>query len=344
MTVTPPPAVSPTPRRIRGQGWLVVPGLMAALPALVATGLRVLPPGSERLAKAASFIPYGLLFWVPATLLLGVATLRALRHRTPGRPSLAALSLLSIAGLAATMVWHAPAFVADSGRAATKPLTIVSLNVARTAKPEAVARAAHGADVVVLVEAYVTWASSLPASFRAEFPYRAPVDAATSDRMNADVVIFSRHPIATSEPLPKSSFQQWSAVVRTPQLGPVRVVGVHPCNPYCRQGLWVDEAGRLRAWLADHQKAMQMIIAGDFNAVDDHLTMQGLYADGYRSAADLAGAGFVRTWPADRRFPPVIAIDHVLLTPGLTATGFDTFDVPGTDHLGIRTEIARVAT
>ena len=81
-------------------------------------------------------------------------------------------------------------------------------------------------------------------------------------------------------------------------------------------------------------------MAGDFNAVDDHGPMRDLYADGWRSAADLAGAGFVRTYPADRRFPPLIGIDHILLDDRLTATEFTTFDVPGTDHLGVRAVIA----
>ena len=57
-------------------------------------------------------------------------------------------------------------------------------------------------------------------------------------------------------------------------------------------------------WLDERDRSIPTVVAGDFNAVDDHHTMQALYADGFRSAAHLAGAGFVRTWPADRRFPP----------------------------------------
>ena len=68
--------------------------------------------------------------------------------------------------------------------------------------------------------------------------------------------------------------------------------------------------------------------------------MRELYADGWRSAADLAGAGYVRTYPADRRIPPLIGIDHILVNDRLTATSFSTFDVPGTDHRGVRADIA----
>ncbi len=312
---------------------------MAAAPALLATGLRVLQPGSERLAKLASFIPYGLVFWLPALILLALAAIRAWRRGASGRAALGALSLACAAGLAATVAWQAPAFIPDGRPATTDPVTVISLNVAQSADPAATARAASGADVVVFAEAHRRWVNSLPRSFRAEFRYLAPADGSGGER-DADTVVFSRYPIVSAQALPPSNFQQWSAVVRLPQLGPVRVVAVHPCNPYCRPGLWMQDAAQLRAWLAARSDGMPVIVAGDFNAVDDHRTMRALYDDGFRSAADLAGAGFVRTWPANTRVPPMIGIDHVLVDDRLTASAFETFGVPGTDHLGVRAVIA----
>ena len=82
------------------------------------------------------------------------------------------------------------------------------------------------------------------------------------------------------------------------------------------------------------------MVAGDFNAVDDHGPMRDLYADGWRSAAELAGAGYVGTYPANERIPPLIGSDHILVNDRLAATAFRTFDVPGTDHLGVRAVIA----
>ncbi len=102
----------------------------------------------------------------------------------------------------------------------------------------------------------------------------------------------------------------------------------------------MKEAADLRDWLAARDRSVDTVVAGDFNAVDDHLTMRALYDDGWRSAANLAGVGFVRTWPANRRIPPMIGIDHVLVDGRLTATAFSTFEVPGTDHLGVRAVIA----
>ena len=194
---------------------LVVLGLLSMIPASVATGLRIVPPTDELPALLASFIPYGLLFWLPSALFLTIAAVRARRSRTFSRVSLLLLALVTTAGL---------------------------------------------------------------------------------------------------------------------------LVSVHPCNPYCGPGLWPAEHTELRNWM-DRQDDLATVVAGDFNAVDDHGPMRALYADGWRSAAHLAGAGFIRTYPANRRFPPLIGIDHVLLNNKLTAISFETFDVPGTDHLGVRAVI-----
>ncbi len=323
-------------RSPRGQVALATLGTLAALPAGFATALRVMPPSAERWAKAASFIPYGLVFWLPALLLLGIAALRAWRHHSSGRLTLSVLSLVSAAGLVATVAWQAPAFIADRRPVVTASLTVISLNVARTADPDAVARAVDGADVVVFVEAAREWVLSLPPSLHRALPYQAPGDR----DLDGGTVILSRYPLGTTQVLPDRSFHQRSVVVETPQVGPLRVVGVHPCNPYCPAGLWVKEAADLRDWLAARDRSVATVVAGDFNAVDDHLTMRALYDDGWRSAANLAGVGFVRTWPANRRIPPMIGIDHVLVDGRLTATAFSTFEVPGTDHLGVRAVIA----
>lgn len=322
--------------RVRaGQGMLVVLGLLSMIPASVATGLRIVPPSDELPALLASFIPYGLLFWLPSALFLTIAAVRARRSRTFSRVSLLLLALVTTAGLLVSVVWEVPAFVPNSGPVTTDPVTVISLNVRHGgADPELTAAQATTADVAMFVEATPEWVQSLPEKFRHQFRYAvgAPL------QYDSGSVIFSRYPITSSEALPTSSFQQWSATVNTPQLGLVRVVSVHPCNPYCGPGLWPAEHTELRNWM-DRQDDLATVVAGDFNAVDDHGPMRALYADGWRSAAHLAGAGFIRTYPANRRFPPLIGIDHVLLNNKLTAISFETFDVPGTDHLGVRAVI-----
>jgi len=324
-------------RHVRpGQGWLVALGLLALVPALVATALRVVPPADDGPALLASFIPYGLMIWLPALVLLGAAAIRARRSSAFARISLWLLALTCLVGVLATVAWRAPDFIPDQRPVTTDPLTIASLNVrAGAAATTDVVDQTSGADVVTFVEAPPDWVNALPLQFREAFPYAvgAPLQSTSGS------IIFSRYPITSSEALPTSSFQQWSAMVNTPQLGPLRVVAVHPCNPFCGPGLWTAEHTELRHWLA-RQDDTPTVVAGDFNAVDDHAPMRDLYADGWCSAADLAGAGYVRTYPADQRIPPLIGIDHILLNDRLTATAFSTFEVPGTDHLGVRAIIA----
>jgi len=324
-------------RHVRaGQGWLVTLGLLALVPALVATVLRVAPPVDDGPALLASFIPYGLVFWLPALLLIGVAAVRGRRSGAFARISLLLLTLFALVGLLTALVWQGPAFVSDRRPVTTDPLRVASLNVrAGSADLNEVVDQTAGADVVTFVEAPPDWVDALPLDFREAFPYAvgAPLQSTSGS------IVFSRYPITSSEALPTSSFQQWSAVVDTPQLGPLRVVAVHPCNPFCGPGLWTAEHTELRHWLA-RQDDTPTVVAGDFNAVDDHGPMRDLYADGWRSAADLAGAGYVRTYPADQRIPPLIGIDHMIVNDRLTATAFSTFDVPGTDHLGVRAVIA----
>ena len=53
------------------------------------------------------------------------------------------------------------------------------------------------------------------------------------------------------------------------------------------------------------------ILAGDFNASLDHAAMRRFLSRGYADAADSAGQGLIPTWPANKRLPPLITIDHV---------------------------------
>ena len=77
-----------------------------------------------------------------------------------------------------------------------------------------------------------------------------------------------------------------------------------------------------------------MVIAGDFNAIDDHGPLQALRLDGLKSATDIVGAGWMPTYPARRLLPLLLPIDHVMINSRLTATSIRTVRIAGTDHLG----------
>jgi endonuclease/exonuclease/phosphatase (EEP) superfamily protein YafD len=125
--------------------------------------------------------------------------------------------------------------------------------------------------------------------------------------------------------------------VATPS-GNLTFVAVHLLPPYpypARE--WLAETARLRDFLADIPGSA--LVAGDFNATVDHVQFRRLLTDGYADATRQAGAGYPATYPTDRRFGPLIGIDHVL-TRGATATAARTVTLPGSDHRGLLVRVA----
>jgi len=326
------PAWDTSPQPRRGQSVLVVLAMCLLVPAVTATVLRVFPPTDDTPALAASFIPYGLLGYLGALVPVVVALVHA---RCRG---VLIVVLLLVLGLsAAHLAWLGPLFVRDDRTVSTPTITVLSLNVFRgEADPRAIAAAAQRVDAVILVETTPEWLRSLkPLGWDERFPY-ALGDPADGDFNTA---VYSRFPLSGSALIGPAVFHQWLTTVEAPGVGTIRLAAVHPCNPYCGGNQWQSEHAALRAVLRPHLDE-PMIVAGDFNAVDDHGPMLQLRSDGLRSATDLAGAGWLPTYPANRAIPPLLPIDHVLLSRRLTATSVHRIRVAGTDHLGLVATIA----
>jgi endonuclease/exonuclease/phosphatase (EEP) superfamily protein YafD len=113
---------------------------------------------------------------------------------------------------------------------------------------------------------------------------------------------------------------------------------VHPVAPIMgRQGHWHRDLGRLREAMTAAQADGPQIVAGDFNASRDHRPFREILAAGFADSADIARRrpwpGF--TWPADRRWPPLMRLDHILVSPGITVSETRTVKIPGTDHRAV---------
>lgn len=327
-----PPAWDSPPQHRAGQAALVGSAALVLVPALVLTGMRVFPPVADAPALLASFIPYALVGYLVALVCLVVAAVRARR-----RTALGVAALLVLGPVAAHLAWLGPVFVPDGRPVTTPTFTVLSVNIYKgLAEPEALVARAAGADVVVLVE-------TTPAALRAldgsgwdeRFPYAVGV---VGDDVS-DTAVFSRFPILSASLTGPPSFQQWLTTLDVTGIGPVRLVAAHPCNPYCGSSRWAFEHAALRTLVLPHLDEA-LVVAGDFNAVDDHGPLQTLRSDGLRSATDLTGAGWLPTFPAGRALPPLIPIDHVLVSRRLTATSVERVEVPGTDHLGLLTTLA----
>ena len=121
---------------------------MLALPAGATTVLRVVPPRDDATALLASFVPYGVVGYLLALVILLIALIRARRRRL-----LAILSRLVAALTALHLSWLGPFFVADGRPAADATFTVLTLNLYNgAADPAQVREQAAQVDVVVLVE------------------------------------------------------------------------------------------------------------------------------------------------------------------------------------------------
>lgn len=319
----------PEPRRF--QALWVGTGLLAVILGLAAASLYLVPPTDDTTAMSASFIPYGLPVDLIAVIFFGIALVRARR-----RLAVAALTLISAVLLVLQVIWIAPQFVANPRPATSPPFTMISLNMKWGEANVAQLRAeAQHADLVVLVEVTPTAFDSVRSQLGYRFPYTVPNRMTTGNQS----MIFSRYPLTDPRPLPATN-QEWTATTTMPGIGRLNVIAAHPCNPLCVGQKWSREHAALLQRAEQLDNAPE-IIAGDFNAIDDHGPMRAMYAHGFTSAADITGAGWMPTFPSDRRlYPPLLGIDHVLVNSRLTALSINTFRIEGTDHLGLITRLA----
>ena len=151
--------------------------------------------------------------------------------------------------------------------------------------------------------------------------------------------IYSRYPLTDTAELPGLQHSNLRATIRPPGSGPVAVYALHPLPPYPEPAWrWAAELEKIGAILAEEEQPL--IIGADFNSTYDHERYRRLLSTGGRDgvalvdAAEYLGSGIVPTFPADRWFPAVLAIDRIL-TRGAIPLSFVRVDLPGSDHHGV---------
>lgn len=149
--------------------------------------------------------------------------------------------------------------------------------------------------------------------------------------------LYSRHPL---QPLtgvvPRAGRNMPAARLSLPG-APVEIVDVHPHPPV---GPAVATWQQALDTLPPASEDTVRILAGDFNATLDHAPLRRVLARGYKDAADQVGAGLIATWPANRRVPPLITIDHVLVDQRVGVRDVSVHTVPGTDHRAVFADLA----
>lgn len=290
----------------------------------------------QLLAMATSFAPYGWVCWLVAVL-VGLASTRRRLVVLPLVVGLAVHSFLLLPYLPG-----APSAVA--GQRATVGVLELNLRfgLANTDKLAAEIDRRRP-DVVVLAEVTDSTLKALNTkAWRTRMPYRlgtadADADPATGYGGAGGTMVLSRFALTDLGRAQDTAFTNIAARVAMPE-HPFVIVGAHPANPEHGLSRWLQD-GQSLAQLASAHTGEPMVVAGDLNATAEHLTLRELKARA--GLTDTAtGRGWHPTFPADTWYPPLIQIDHVLVSSAFTPTGLDTFTVPGADHRGLMVQLA----
>lgn len=121
----------------------------------------------------------------------------------------------------------------------------------------------------------------------------------------------------------------------------VRIYDVHTNAPFGAPGAprWERQMAAIRrSAAAEHGP---LVVAGDFNAAYGHRPFRDLLDAGLRDAHVERGRGWATTWPRDlRAVPPLVRIDHVLVSRQLAVVGIGEGIGRGSDHRPLIADLA----
>jgi endonuclease/exonuclease/phosphatase (EEP) superfamily protein YafD len=198
------------------------------------------------------------------------------------------------------------------------------------------------ADVLVLPEFTRAWARCIEPGFVGDYPHRWLGDAKRHDvpYEGFRLAIWSRLP-----PAGEPEYHHLSGVnsqVRVPLRHGDRtfaVYGIHPRKPFpfgVYRGSFKDRS-ELLAWL--RRETLPCVVAGDFNATPRSAFVARLRALGLSNASETVLGRAPHTWPMDRAYPALVAIDHVMHSDALVATDFRGLPAPPSDHAAVCAEL-----
>ncbi|WP_324194465.1 endonuclease/exonuclease/phosphatase family protein [Nocardia blacklockiae] len=304
-------------------GVQVLAGL-ATFAGAVGVGLHFSSSWARVLVLAASGAPY-----LMVGAVVGVVGFAAVRNRVG-----AAVAIVVVAAALWTL---APLYAGRSSAADGPGVTVLQSNLLFDgADPAALVEQVRARNVTVLTVDELTPAA-VEALGRAGLDELLPHRFLSPGRTATGTGIWSAHPLSETVEYDGFVLNQLSATAAVPGVGPVTVYAFHPVPPIFGTRQWGDELARLRAIL-DRAPDRPAIVGGDFNATYDHAQFRALLTGRFHDAAEQSGAGYLATYPTDKRWPPLIGIDHILVAGG-RAGGVDTVSLPGADH---RALVARI--
>jgi len=210
-------------------------------------------------------------------------------------------------------------------------LTVLSANVLfGRADPEHIAELAQGVDVVAIQENTPRFDGALHTVLGTDFPHQL----GTSTEDASGTMLWSRTPLE----LVGFGDTRFTSVVATTSVRGVQwtVANVHPSPPQPGSRQWASDAQWVRDLVVPHLTE-RLVVVGNFNAIEEHVTMRRLVSAGLRNAmhghvSDRAPA-WQPSWPTDRTWvPPLIRIDHALHSDPVQAWRPRYVAVRGSDH------------
>jgi endonuclease/exonuclease/phosphatase (EEP) superfamily protein YafD len=303
-------------------------GVLYLFPELQAT--------SRAIALASSFIPYALIPWALATLIVLASS------RGSGR----LLTLLPLAGLLAQAMVLLPYFSTDyaapTGTNSTLRVMTLNMHYGQADTAQLLAEVERDRpDVLVLTE-FTTQSAAILTNPRwtAQLPYHLGTTGRSSSQRNfgdpAGTQVLSRTPI-TELARATGTFDTNLAVAVDANGHQLVLIAAHPVNAV-RGDLdgWLSE-GKILSSFASGFSDQPLVIAGDLNAVPEHLTVRNLLT---QNRLHESVQGWQPTYPADRLMP-LITIDHVLASEQFRTISVRRFAISNTDHLGSVVELAQ---
>jgi endonuclease/exonuclease/phosphatase (EEP) superfamily protein YafD len=304
-----------------------VAGLSVLVAALLLGAVAV--GGEQNIAVALLAALAG---WVPVLLVVGLGAAAMGRAR--------ALLVASGVLLVVSLLWQQP-FPANVWKGAEAAggrtdVTVLALNMkfghADPAQLLAQVQRTRP-DVVVLTELTLDAAADLRAGgLDRLLPY-----SQAEGRFDASGTgVWSRYPLGSPRELAGTRYVGIQATL-TIAGRPVALTAVHPSAP-TEIAQWTADYARITAAVQRSiaEPGVTQIVAGDLNASSGNGPLRRLLATGLDDAASATSWSWGGlTWPADRPFPPLTRIDHVLTSPDATAQSVSTFSIAGTDHRGV---------
>ena len=271
----------------------------------------------------------------PYVALAAATVVAAALWRRRGALAIGTAALVTVA-LAPQVSWYYQGRPADIGPYAEVRVMAANINRGQADPSSFVEIAEQSADAITVAElTSEAVAGFAQAGIRDVFRHSHLIPAPDA----GGIGIWSRYPLRVLSAPRHRGVLLPGTKVRIPgvRFDPV-LASVHVFSPVADRHNnidgWRNEMAGAQAQLDNLASAAgpgAVIVGGDYNSTADVRQFRDLVTDGYRDAVESTGSGFAPTFPSDDWYPPVIAIDHVLVRRA-TAASARTVDVPGSDH------------